>query len=73
MQLALPGNVIRPFLDLGPDLVRLLNRLDLDHEGLQLVGRILDALRGHRQNATPANAQALPEPLSPRELEILRL
>jgi LuxR family maltose regulon positive regulatory protein len=74
VELAVPGQVIRPLVDLGPAIVRLLNQLDLDREGLQYAGRILDALRGDEQATThPAVAQALPDPLSPRELEILSL
>lgn len=74
VEFAVPGQVIRPLVDLGPAIVRLLNQLDLDREGLQYAGRILDALRGDERATThPAVAQALPDPLSPRELEILSL
>ena len=47
--LAQPGGFIRLFVDLGPGLARLLNRLDLDAEGLRYVGRILAAFRGDGQ------------------------
>ena len=44
--LAQPGGFIRLFVDLGPGIAKLLNRLDLDGEGLRYVGRILAAFRG---------------------------
>ena len=68
IQVAQPGRLIRPVADLGPGLVPLLNRLDLDEGGLEHVGAILSVVRGG-----PVRTQPLVEPLSPRELEILDL
>ncbi len=74
VHLGQPGQLIRPLADLGPGLVKLLNRLDLDQEGLCYVGSILSALQepgeGH---AEEIENQPLIEALSQRELEILRL
>ena len=45
VSLAQPGGSVRLFVDLGPQIARLLERLALDKEGLRYVGRILDACR----------------------------
>ena len=45
ISLAQPGGFIRLFVDLGPELVPLLNRLELKGEKLEYVGRILAAYR----------------------------
>jgi len=78
--MAQPGRFIRIFVDLGPRIGNLLNRLDLDEESLTYVGEILAALR---QGTGESNADiALApntginvgvEPLSKRELQILTL
>jgi LuxR family maltose regulon positive regulatory protein len=70
VSLGLPGGSIRLFVDLGPGLVKLLNRLDLDAEGKRYVGRILDAYRGDGKAQVD---EALEHPLTKRELEILGL
>jgi len=70
VQLAQPGGFIRLFVDLGPGLVKLLNRLDLDAEGLGYVGRILDA---YRSEVKAEVGEALEQPLSKRELEVMEL
>jgi LuxR family maltose regulon positive regulatory protein len=68
--LAQPGGFIRLFVDLGPGLARLLNRLDLDAEGLRYVGQILSAFRGDEKT----EAGKLPDhALTRREVEILGL
>ena len=41
IELAQPGRFLRLFVDLGPQLVRLLVRLELDEEGSRYVGQIL--------------------------------
>jgi LuxR family maltose regulon positive regulatory protein len=81
--LAQPGGFIRLFVDLGPRLAKLLNRLDLDDEGLRYVGQILaafqsdgeagagEALEPPVQGKSSASRQPLLEPLTTRELEIL--
>ena len=84
ISLAQPGGFIRLFVDIGPELVPLLNRLELKGEKLEYVGRILAAFRseGGRTGTVQADATArvtikdvagLPEPLSPREKEVLAL
>ena len=72
-------------MDLGPGLAKLLHRLKLDEEALRYVGRILAAFKENEQRAygestesstqlrTSSAHQPLIEPLSKRELEILRL
>ena len=70
VQLAQSSGFIRLFVDLGPGLVKLLNRLDLDAEGKRYVGRILDAYRSDGKAQTD---EALEHPLTKRELEILGL
>ena len=83
--LAHPRGFIRVFIDLGPDMSRLLNRLKLTEETLRYVGRIQAAFRspvsqpGEPSTAnTPGviaatNAPGLLDPLTQREQEILGL
>ena len=84
VSLAQPGSFIRLFVDIGPQLVSLLNRLELKGEKLEYVGRILAAFRseGGQTGTVQANRQVgvtinkiagLPEHLSPREQEVLAL
>jgi len=69
-----PGGAIRVFADLPPEIGRLLNRLELDDEGLRYVGRILAA---SRQDESPVAAAGdrrdVVDPLTAREVEILAL
>ena len=82
--MAQPGGFIRLFVDIGPELVPLLNRLEIKGEKLRYVGRILAAFgsEGGGTDADQADGTArvtikdvagLPEPLSPREKEVLGL
>jgi LuxR family maltose regulon positive regulatory protein len=83
--LAQPGGLIRVFVDLGPELARLLNRVDADDEGLRYIGRILAAFRAEQRpraaeaelqpalGEAAANRHASGSPLTERELEILGL
>ncbi|MEH6570641.1 MAG: LuxR C-terminal-related transcriptional regulator, partial [Halioglobus sp.] len=71
-QLGKPGRLIRPFVDLGPEMIPLLNRLDLEAEGLEYLGTILAALP-RTDDEVLSDKSSLPEVLSPRELEILEL
>jgi LuxR family maltose regulon positive regulatory protein len=65
---------IRPLANLGPGLIKLLNRLDLDPEGLQYVGSILSALsESDKAIGVESGNEPLLEVLSRRELEILEL
>jgi LuxR family maltose regulon positive regulatory protein len=70
ISLGLPGGSIRLFVDLGPGLVKLLNRLDLDAEGKRYVGRILDA---YQSDGKAQADETLEHSLTKRELEILEL
>jgi LuxR family maltose regulon positive regulatory protein len=81
--LAQPGGFIRVFLDLGPELAGLLNRVEADEEGLRYIGRILAAFRAEQrpkaagaqrvQAEAPADRHPSGSPLTKRELEILGL
>jgi len=71
-ELGKPGRLVRPFVDLGPEMIPLLNRLDLDREGLEYLGIILSTLPG-ADDETPSPNSSMPEVLSQRELEILEL
>jgi LuxR family maltose regulon positive regulatory protein len=80
LRLAQPSRFIRLFADLGPRLVTLLNRIQVDEEGLAYAGEILAALQGSsaKQQATENTFKATVEhpyvePLSQRELQILAL
>jgi LuxR family maltose regulon positive regulatory protein len=84
VSLAQTGGFIRLFVDLGPDIAPLLNRLELKGEKLEYVGRILAAFRAERGQADEAHPAptpgisikgiaGLPEPLSHREQEVLML
>jgi LuxR family maltose regulon positive regulatory protein len=70
VNLAQPGGFIRLFTDLGPRIVDLLNRLDLDAEGLGYVQRIMNV---YQDDVKTEAGEVLEHPLSKRELEILRL
>jgi len=79
--LAQTGGFIRLFVDLGPQLAPMLNRLELKGERLEFVGRILAAFRAEGNQSISAHADTsagivganLPEPLSRREVEVLEL
>jgi len=79
VRLAQPGRFIRLFVDLGPSIVHLLGRLDLDEEGVRYVGEILAAFQ--QRTAGEDSALALPRDviqvglntLSKREQQILQL
>ena len=55
LTLAEPGDFIRPFLDLGPPMFDLLNRLAKRKSDIRYIGKLLTAFRNER------NAEALPE------------
>ena len=84
VSLAQPSGFIRLFVDIGPGLIPLLNRLELRGEKLQYVGRILAAFPryiGHADTARAStisetaidNIAELSETLSRREKEVLSL
>lgn len=84
VSLAQAGDFIRLFVDLGPEMAGLFNRLELTGEKLGYVGRILEAFRAEGGKAASAHADTvtgiavrdiagLPEQLSRREKEVLEL
>jgi LuxR family maltose regulon positive regulatory protein len=80
LRLAQPSRFIRLFLDLGPRLGTLLNRMQVDEEGLAYIGEVLaafqdsSATRPVSGNTVPAGSkQSIVEPLSQRERQILVL
>jgi LuxR family maltose regulon positive regulatory protein len=66
-----PHGFVRLFVDEGTAMGELLAALAARGIRREYVGRLLGALARERQEALPA--QALPEPLSERELEVLQL
>ena len=85
VNMAMPGGFIRLFVDLGPDMSKLLNRLNLNEETLRYVGKIQGAFRGAATEVDPSDTLALEtvtfapaaigllDPLTKRENEILAL
>jgi LuxR family maltose regulon positive regulatory protein len=76
--LAEPGGFIRIFVDLGPELARLLRALDRKRVPGAYIDRILAAFALPSVAAAPGNgagqgAASLVEPLTPREVEVLAL
>jgi LuxR family maltose regulon positive regulatory protein len=76
LALARPGGFIRPFVDLGRPMQRMLSRLaDHSHPTEPIIQRILAAFpadNGGAPRPSP-DTPALPEPLTRRELEVLTL
>jgi len=70
--LAEPGGFVRVFLDEGPPMARLLEVAARKRIAPEMVPRLLAAI-ANRPEVGPGAAQALIEPLSERELEVLRL
>jgi len=76
LELALPGRIIRTFVDLGQPMAQLLNRVRAEDEILRFIGEILAVFRdssGRVESTGPALQQSGLSPLSKRELEILHL
>ena len=80
--LAQPGGIVRLFVDLGPEIAPLLNRIELNEDGMRYVGQILAAFResplsGEAKSdasATVADGdRQMFDALSSREHEILTL
>ena len=76
--LAEPGGFIRPFVDLGPDMARLLAELQRRDVAPDYVSQILSAFEttgSGPEAAEPASRLVSPlvDPLTPRELEVLGL
>jgi LuxR family maltose regulon positive regulatory protein len=68
---ALPDRYLRTFLDKGEPLKALLNRLK--SQGGELKGYVQTILAAFNQPCKASQSQLLVEPLSERELEVLRL
>lgn len=80
IEIAQPGGYIRPFVDLGPTVSRLLNRVGGDESTLTYIGQIQAAFRADRSQGEPTIRGAASmivdetlEALSRRELEVLDL
>jgi LuxR family maltose regulon positive regulatory protein len=71
LELAAAEGYIRAFLDEGPDIVELLPRVR--HRAPAFVSQVLEAASATGAGPPVPQGQALVEPLSERELEILRL
>jgi len=81
VSLAEPGGFVRLFVDLGPDIIPLLNRLESSDQQLEYVGTILAGFMGgsgqrHNDNAIEDSIHektVLTEALSKRERDVLEL
>ena len=85
IKLARPGGFIRPFLDLGPKMAGLLNRLAKQNIAVKYVGQLLAAFSNDDIGAVPdtykdqiihpsaVSTQPWDEALTNREIEILAL
>ncbi len=79
--LAQPNGFVRLFIDLGPNIVALLNRLDLTEQQLEYVGTILAGFQGDKDEqqsgqsavASPHESTGHLESLSRRENDVLEL
>jgi LuxR family maltose regulon positive regulatory protein len=70
LRLGEPANYVRLFVDLGPPMARLLREAAVEGIALDYVTRLLAAFAESEQSS---QAAGLVEPLSERELEVLRL
>jgi LuxR family maltose regulon positive regulatory protein len=81
IEAAAPRGLVRPLIDLGPPLIALLSRLEVDAPTEPFVEAILEVPAQPRGPVAPAGVagrpgsagDALVEPLSDRELEVLEL
>jgi LuxR family maltose regulon positive regulatory protein len=73
LSLARPGGYVRIFVDEGPPMAKLLRQAASHGISLDYVGKLLAALGSSDDQEPPDLAQPLIEPLTKRELEILRL
>jgi LuxR family maltose regulon positive regulatory protein len=72
LSLAEPEGYVRTFVDEGEPMARLLRRALTQGISPEYTGKLLGAL-GESAHPAPPAAQALVEPLTERELEVLRL
>jgi LuxR family maltose regulon positive regulatory protein len=73
IHLAEPNGIIRPFVDLGAQMASLLMRLRQHSVSPDFIYQIIDAFPAKEQDASPIPQNALIEPLTDRELEVLAL
>ena len=75
LPLAAQEGYVRAFVDLGQPMAALLRKAASQGIAVEFIGRLLAAFRAteHRGGASPTDSQPLVEPLSERELEVLRL
>jgi LuxR family maltose regulon positive regulatory protein len=77
LALAEPGGFIRLFVDEGPAMAELLSDVSQDGIMSDYIGKLLAILETekhkYKETALPPASRALIEPLSQRELEVLRL
>jgi LuxR family maltose regulon positive regulatory protein len=71
--LAEPGGLIRVFVDLGPKMAALLRQLATQQPASRFIASLLDAFPATPGFGRAPSQQALIEPLSERELEVLAL
>ena len=74
LMLAEPEGYVRTFVDLGEPMATLLREAASQHIATEYIGKLLAAFRlaGYKGRAAPPRIQPLVEPLSERELEVLR-
>ena len=77
LELTRPGGIVRVFTDVGPSLIPLLQRLDLQGDTRTHAGRVLVSLRGRPRDGGSPRSQALHtdgfESLTGREFEVLNI
>jgi LuxR family maltose regulon positive regulatory protein len=74
LSLAEPEGYIRIFIDEGPPIENLLNNIKTDNKNLKkYIQRLKAAFLGEKPQLAVTNQQSLIEPLSERELEVLKL
>jgi len=73
LRLAQAGGFIRIFVDAGPEMARLLSQLEVDDDLRDYVGKIRAAFPGLRQTQSALQQGELLDPLTDRELQILKL
>jgi LuxR family maltose regulon positive regulatory protein len=72
LRLAEPGGFVRIFVDAGPELAGLIRQAAPGAVAPDYARRLADAF-GPEEKAAPVPPRELPEPLSEREIEVLRL
>lgn len=73
LRLSQPGGFIRLFVDLGPQMARLLAQMRVESDLHAYVKQIRSAYPGEKRTAASMSQEELLEPLTNRELEVLAL